>query len=348
MAGFQGICSSGLYRLTDRPVALKKGDLVELLRSDSVPGSVTTLESVVFSPCLYLDDLGNDAAWSGKLEINLKDYGREMAGDVGFGMAFLRPEGRDAAIEWRIPAAGTFLLSVNPNRGPSRAESIPLEVLLPDGKRKTLSLVGKSPRFGRAEWQDLGVLRQAQGVRLRLRAVQGGVACADLVRLVPLAESDLTGPGEKRWDSFTVQWEEPSAERPWLKSVKIVPAAGEPVEVTPLSAAEGQSATTRRQAGNLPHGVSVRVARQAIPVLDATDGSRLLAAAGGSFRVELANDYGLTLSAELLRREPFVWLRDLGIFACREGDFASKKPQLDALAAQVQAAGKQPFRSTSE
>jgi hypothetical protein len=76
MGRYEGLCSSGLFRVTDRPVRLRKGDVLEITRSDTQPGTVTTLDYVVFSACLYLDDLGSDAAATGPVEINLKDYGR--------------------------------------------------------------------------------------------------------------------------------------------------------------------------------------------------------------------------------------------------------------------------------
>lgn len=127
------------------------------------------------------------------------------------------------------------------------------------------------------------------------------------------------GPDQKRLDTFAVQWEDPSPEKPWLRQVRVVPAKGTELTTEPLGPREG-----------MPHGLRVRLA------------------ASGSFCVELADDYGFTLSAEMLRREPFVWLKDLGIFASAQGDFASTKAAREALAAQVEAARRQPFRSTSE
>jgi hypothetical protein len=339
MPEYQGLCTSGLFRVTARPVRFKKGDVVEIVRSDTVPGTVTTLESVVFSPYLYLDDVGNDAAWAGKPMINLKDYGRAHSGEIGLGLAFLKTEQHDAKIEWTLPAAGPCLVSANVSRGPSRAVTIPLEILLPDGKSKIIPLAGRSSDFRRGPWQDVGVLRNPQGARLRVKPVEGGVACVDLLRLTPLAESDLAKLGETRWDAFTVQWEDPSPQRPWLESVRIAPSGGVQVD---------RAGHVGNVPHNLPNGAQVKVARKAIRVLDGNDGSVFALSGEGTFQIELAHDYGLTFSAELVRREPFVWLKDLGIFACKDGDFASKRAEIDALAARVQAAGKEPFRSTSE
>jgi hypothetical protein len=121
MPAYEGLCSSGLFRLTDGPVRLRQGDTVDVIRSDTEAGRVTTFDGVLFSPHLYLDDLGNDATFTGRPMLNLKDYGPRMSGETGLGIAFLRPEDAGAAIECTVPADGVFLLSADPNRGPSRA-----------------------------------------------------------------------------------------------------------------------------------------------------------------------------------------------------------------------------------
>ena len=227
MAQFEGLCSSGLYRLTSQPVRFAKDDVIEIVRSDTVPGTVTTVESVVFSPYVYLDDLGNDSRWVGTPTINLKDYGRTLSGDIGFGLAFLMPDQRDAAIEWSLPAVGPCLVSANVNRGPSRAESIPLEMQFSDGRTETVVLEGKSAEFGRGRWQDhrrrARPARSEDPLESRRRAA---CACVDLLRLTPIHDADLAQSGEKRWDNFIVEWEAATAQRPWLESVKIVPASG--------------------------------------------------------------------------------------------------------------------------
>ncbi|MFH1266318.1 MAG: hypothetical protein ABIK89_11370, partial [Planctomycetota bacterium] len=339
MGRYEGLCSSGLFRLTDRPVRLHEGDVVELLRSDTVPGTVTTLDYVVFSPHLYLDDLGGDATAAGPPQVNFKDYGRSFSGETGFGLAFIRPDQQNTAIEWTIPDEGLFLVSANPNRGPSRDEVMPLEIELAGGRFVTRPLAGKSSSFGRAEWQHLGVLRGAQGAKLRLQPAKDaeGVSCCDLLRLTPVAETDLAGPGVNRYDTFSVQWEDPTPERPWLRHVRIVPGEGAGVNVEAPQPMPG-----------MPNGACVRVARSVLPLLGTDDGTGLSVAGSGSFRVELADDYGFTLSAALFGREPFVWLKDLGIFATANGDFASNQKDIAGLAARVDAARSEPFRSTSE
>jgi hypothetical protein len=337
MPQFAGVCSSGLFRLTDRPIRFAKGDTIQVLRSDTAPNTVTTFETVVFSRALYLDDLGNDAVWTGKPVVNVRDYGRPASGSVGWGLAFLKPEQADAAIEWSLPVRGTWLLAADPNRGPSRAETIVLEVQLAGGAKKRLPLAGKSAQFGRAEWQPLGVLREAAGVKLRLVPAKGGMACADLLRLTPVVDGELTGADGGSHEMVTVQWEAPAPARPWLRSVRVVSSDGGRIETAALP-----------RPAMLPHGLQVRLPRRRIAVLDAGTDTVLLGPADGSFRIELADDYGITLSAGLLQREPFVWLKDLGVFACRAGDFASHAVARDTVASQVAAARGQPFRSTSE
>lgn len=339
MGQYAGLCSSGLFRVTDRPIQLRRGDALEITRSDTQPDTVTTLDYVVFSPSLYLDDLGNDATASGPPLVNLKDYGRSFSGEVGFGIAFIRPEQTETAIEWTIPVEGLYVVSANPNRGPSRAEVMSLEIQLADGRLVTRPLAGKSAGFGRAGWQDLGVLRTRRGAKLRLGTTkdQDGISCCDLVRLTPVAETDLAQPGQDRYDTFSVQWEDPTDQRPWLRQVRLVPASEGQVEVE-----------APRPMPGMPNGARVRVKREVLPLLGCDDGTGLAIAGSGSFRVELADDYGFTLSAALLRREPFVWLHDLGVFACADGDFVSKQGAIKALAARVDQARGDPFRSTSE
>ena len=65
MAEYEGLCSSGLYRLTPQAVRFAKDDVIEIVRSDTEPGTVTTVESVVFSPLVCLDDIGTDSRWIG-------------------------------------------------------------------------------------------------------------------------------------------------------------------------------------------------------------------------------------------------------------------------------------------
>ncbi len=203
----------------------------------------------------------------------------------------------------------------------------------------TCELAGKSRGYGRAEWQQLGVLRTARGAKLRLRAAKDadGVSCCDLLRLAPLSEADLTRRDQGRYETYTVQWEDPTGERPWLESVRIVSTEEDDVRVE-----------VPRPKPGMPGGASVHVARKILPLLGSDGATGLSLEASGSFRVELGDDYGFTLSAAQLRREPFVWLGDLGVFACADGDFASKQAEIAARAAQVEAARKKPFRSTSE
>jgi len=137
----------------------------------------------------------------------------------------------------------------------------------------------------------------------------------------PASWAEQAASKEKRPDTFTVQWADPSDRFPWLRAVRIIPASGTAIEVTPF-----------QSASEMPHGVRVR----------------LISPEDGGFQVALADGHGFTLSAQLLRSQPFVWLKALGIFACTEGDFASWKADMKALESQVEAARRKPFRSTSE
>jgi len=145
----------------------------------------------------------------------------------------------------------------------------------------------------------------------------------------PPVAGDQDKPGS--FDGFTIQWEAPSDQRPWLREVRVVPVGGDEMAVEKLPPREG-----------MPNGLRVRVPKEA------GSGPGKRGPRPRVFRVELAADYGFTLSAALLEREPMVWLNDLGIFACAQGDFASHRAKREALAAEVAAAGKRPFRSTSE
>ena len=153
-----------------------------------------------------------------------------------------------------------------------------------------------------------------------------------------LDEAVLAKGEEMQFDTFILQWQEPAASRPWLRSVR-VRSAGTDVETTELEPSRG-----------MPRGVRVRVARRSreIPAIGSGNQRGLVLTGDSVFRVELADDYGFTLSSEQLLREPFVWLKDLGIFACADGDFASHQDDIRQVQAQVEEAGKKPFVSTSE
>jgi len=145
------------------------------------------------------------------------------------------------------------------------------------------------------------------------------------------------GAAEDRFDSFTVQWEAASPQRPWLRQVRLVPVSGTQIKLEELG-----------PGGGMPHGVRVHAVREKTLPPGKKDGPAAPVPGRPSVRVELAEDYGFTLSTDLVRRERFVWLKDLGLFACGEGDFASHRPAREALARQVAAAAQAPFRSTSE
>jgi len=336
MPGFDGVCSSGLCRLTDEPVALDGTEHLEVVRSDTTLGTVTTLDYVVFSPCLYLDDLGSDARLTGPVTVNLKDYGAHASGNVGFGLAFLPKGVAEASVEWTVPADGLFLVEADANRGQSRAVTMPLQVTLPDGTAATWALAGKLPVFGRGEWQTLGALAARRGTKLQLGTAADGYTCCDLLRLTPVDEAALSPAGEGTAQTFIVQWEEAARGRPWLRQVRVVPVGEGAAQVAPLA---------RPEEGW--QGVQVRMPEGRLPVLGLPGDRGLPVPAEGAVRVELAEDYGFTLSAALLRQHPLVWLRDLGVCAVA-GDGATRQAQTEAMAAVVRRASRQPFRSTAE
>ena len=193
----RGCAPRGVLSPTAQPVRFTKHDVVEIVRSDAVPCTVTTMESVVFSPYLYLDDMGNDSRWIGTPTINLRDYGRTLSGEIGFGLAFLMPGEQGAAVEWMLPPVGPCLVSANVNRGPSRAESIPLEIQFSGGKTMTVVLEGKNADFGRSRRQDIGVVRDPRGAGSRFKAARGGcVLCRPVPPYAPSRRRPVR-PGEK-------------------------------------------------------------------------------------------------------------------------------------------------------
>ncbi len=338
MAAYRGRCSSGLYRLTDKPIKLTEGDVVEVLRSDTEADTITSLDSVVFSRHLYLDDLGNDAAWTGRPMVNVKDYGATRSGRVGMGTAFIAPDAANTAIAWTVPAEGVFVLSANPSMGPSRPETIPLEVALADGSTRTLRVAGKAPNFVlRDAWQILGAVQLRRGAKLRIRQSDEGTACADLLRLTPAPDADLSGGTQQRYDTFIIQWAPEDDAFEWLRGLRIVPIGSDGIELVPI-----------RPGGSLPNGMQVNVPYRRLAVLSDPTGRAVLLPEPASIRLEGRGDYGVTISTELLRRERFVWLKDLGVYASRHGDFNSNQARIDAMAGEVEAARRRPFRSTSE
>jgi hypothetical protein len=160
-----------------------------------------------------------------------------------------------------------------------------------------------------------------------------------------LAGAGLVGtgptPGDERFDTVTIRWEAASPSRPWLREIRLVPSEGVTVTSEDLA-----------PAANMPHGRRLRFPREKPPVLGGA-GKGTAISGSASCRVELADDYGFTFSAEMLRREPLVWLKDLGMLVYRDegldrGSETFPTKAMDALTARVDAARATPFRSTSE
>jgi hypothetical protein len=95
MGGFDGICASGLYLLAEHPLSLRPDDCLEVRRSDTVAGTFTTLDTVVFSPDLLLDDLGNLAQPTGRMLFNTRDYGYGSGLSEPRGFGLLLPDPQD-------------------------------------------------------------------------------------------------------------------------------------------------------------------------------------------------------------------------------------------------------------
>jgi len=344
MADYDGLCGSGLCRVTDAPTVFGQGDCVEVAASDAVAGTVTTVDYVLLSPYLYLDDLGNDARLPAGAIINLRNYGAHQSGQAGFGLAFTGLRGAEGILEWTLPADGLFLLSADINRGPSRAERMPFRVEIAGGRIETIDLVGRAAAFGRSGFEPVGVLRAAKGAHLRLLPAEGGASCADLLRLTPLSESALVPTRGLGADRFVLQWEAMSHTKPWLRQVRVAPAPG----VCPSPSAPDES----DRAQGIAHGLLVSVDRTVLPVLgDLALG--LPVPADVDIRVELADDYGYALPTRLLREQPYVWLRDLGMFACQVRDdgtegISTHRAEMDAQVGAVAAGVREPLLSTSE
>ncbi len=137
-------------------------------------------------------------------------------------------------------------------------------------------------------------------------------------------------------ETVTIQWEDVSDTKPWLREVAIVSAGGTPLQCARLEDSAG-----------MPNGVLVHVPAADVPVIGQS-GRVLRNAWEGSLQVRLADDYGFSLSSRLLAQEPFVWLQDLGIFVCKEGNFSTHGPAMKRMASEVDAARRKPFHITSD
>ncbi len=337
MDGYAGVCNSGLYRLGTKPLRLSKGDLLEVVRSDTEAETITSLDYVLFSRHLYLDDLGNGATLR-RPAINVRDYGRNQSGDIGYGVALLEQPGEKNAmadIEWAIPAAGRYLLEATPFCGPNRAAQACVKVEVPGVDEAEVLLPSRAGDFGRSGWKRLALLDGKPGTKITVRASADGIITVDLLRLRPLGEADLAALQTRGQREITIQWEAASEAKPWLKEVRAVPVGKTLLRVSPLRGKEP-----------MPNGIRVRAAKR-VPIIG-SGGDTALLPEDGALRVMLADGYGFTLSTALLRREPFVWLKDLGIFASSRGTFAAMQEEIAELEAAVAKGRAAPFRSPSE
>jgi hypothetical protein len=126
-------------------------------------------------------------------------------------------------------------------------------------------------------------------------------------------------------ETFTVQWKGAGPAFPWLSQV----------ELTAVS--ETVSLKTEKLRQDFP---------------DYPNGLRATYTKSGEepawFRVKLAQGYGFTFSDTMLRQHPYLWVRDLGIYASRSGTWSETAVQRSAAAERVRRSLKEPYVSCTE
>lgn len=137
---------------------------------------------------------------------------------------------------------------------------------------------------------------------------------------------DFPSPVVPVTERIVLQWQRPDAARPWLKTVDIVVYSGE---------AAIESRALPETQDEYPLGLET--------VLAMPPGDK----APVWLQVRLANGYGFTVSREMLRDHPYIWVKDMGIYLSREG-WASTAHAREAAAQRISASRAQPFASTAE
>jgi len=145
------------------------------------------------------------------------------------------------------------------------------------------------------------------------------LAIIGLLMAVPLARAE-TG-------RFYLQWENVSAERPWLASVsvRIISGSGSLV-AWPLGAVEEDYA----------HGMAVDLTGTG-SVADPVN-----------LQVILAGGYGFTVPWATLQEQPYVWVKDLGIYLSARGTWTQTADARAVAAAAIAQSLQEPFVSCSE
>jgi len=139
--------------------------------------------------------------------------------------------------------------------------------------------------------------------------------------------------------TFTIQWQTPSNDRPWLQAVAVVGLDGAEVRRTPLAIAADRKPGAEKRTGApdaFAQGASITLCSND-PALE-----NLKA------QIDLGGGVGFTLSQRLLEQEPYVWLKDLGVFACAKGDFHSWRKDMEERRKRIEAAANTAFVSTGE
>lgn len=364
MGGFDGLCASGLYLLAERPLSLRPDDLLEVRRSDTAAGTFTSLDTVIFSPDLLLDDLGNLAQPSGRMIFNTRDYGYgpDLSEPRGFGLLLPDPQDPTARIDFRAPAPpGRYTLSANPFGGPNRSPgatvtvylgSIPLPAPPSQGgergreipstkeglKEYPVPLDHQRPTFGYTGWQILGAFRLGEDPRLTVPSPPDRqYTVVNLLRLHRLNDADLFPANRLPQGRFWMQWF-PGAERPWLREVTVRLVGGDqPLTTTPLEE-------------TIPPGLRVDYTLSGLPLIGEEDPPSLFLPAPrpARFQAALADGYGFAFDTALLAEHPFLWVRDLGMFLSSQGTWTDLAKEREAQEQAVAESWNRPFESCAE
>lgn len=357
MGSSDGLCASGLFLLAEHPLLLRADDFLEVRRSDTAAGTFTTLDTVVFSSDLLLDELGNLARTTGRMIFNTRDYryGPDLSEPRGFGVLLPDPQDPTARIEFRAPVPpGRYLLSANPFGGPNRSPQATVTVHLGAG-RPPLAKGGLEgypvlldhhrPAFGYTGWQILGAFRFGEEPRFTVSPPPDGQnVVVNLLRLHPLNDTDLFPADRLPREEFFVQWF-PAPGRPWLQQVTVRPAGpDQALTLRSLDSNGGEGPAEKAL------GLHVQYPVPALPLIGEDDPPSLFLPIPrpARFQVALADGYGFTFDTELLAAHPFLWAKDLGMFLSQRGSWEELAEERAALERAVAESWERPFESCAE
>jgi hypothetical protein len=152
--------------------------------------------------------------------------------------------------------------------------------------------------------------------------------CPSLCRLAAVLAAGLTAAFLRaETTTYTVQWREPGPAMPWLAEASVRVFGGDGTVTTRPLPASG---------GDYPHGLEV--------TLTTPD----FAEKPVWLQLRLAHGYGFTFSIEMLRRRPYLWVRDLGVYLSRAGTWEETAELRAAAAKQIARSTEEPFVSTAE